>query len=270
MELYEGLSADDRYRRFFSAFHASHSFVNQWIRRTHRYGFGLVAIADQGRAGARLVGEAGYVLVPNGDGEFAITVAHDWRGWLGPYLLDLLVAVAAARGVPNLEADILTDNRPMQSVVRHRGHVTVGDGDDFTVVRVAIGAASGHQPTWPSTRGRRLLVEVPGGRWSHGGDAHRAGFEVLSCGGMGQRCPALQGEPCPLAEAADVIVMALPPSDTRSRDLLAAHARLHPGVPIVVQTTAKRAALDATGCSISSGSSAAVAIAAVRRALGDD
>ena len=43
----------------------------------------------------RLVAEAGYALLPDGNGEFALTVAAGWRGWLGPYLLDAIVTAAA-------------------------------------------------------------------------------------------------------------------------------------------------------------------------------
>ena len=274
MALYEGLSADDRYRRFFSSYHAPLIFVRSWIRRTTKAGFGMVAVVDADGPAPRLVGEAGYTLLPNDDGELAITIAHDWRGWLGPYLLDLLVVAAAARGVPNLEADVLTENRPMQTVLHHRGDVTIDDTSDFTVVRLAIGAASGATPTWPASLGRRVLVEIPGGRWPHGGAAHRAGIEVLSCGVREATCPALRGDACPLAAGADLIVVALPPSDERTQALLAAHARLHPDVPIVVQGTSKRQRAperthdDEHGaCSLHAGSSAAEAIAVLHQVL---
>jgi len=276
MALYDALSADDRYRRFFSSYHAPLTFVRTWIRRTAKAGFGLVAVADEGKPSARLVAEAGYTVLPNGDGELAITIAHDWRGWLGPYLLDLLVVAAAARGVPNLEADVLMENRPMQSVLHHRGDVTIDDNDDFTVIRLAIGAASGPTPTWPSSPGRHVLVEIPGGRWPHGGAAHKAGFEVLSCGVREAGCPALHGRPCPLAAGADVIVVALPPSDARSRALLSAHARLHPDIPLVVQGGPKggQGAADHAGgpefrCALHAGSTATEAVAALREVLGD-
>ena len=217
--LYTGLSLEDTYRRFFSAFGGRH-FAPTWYARTRDEGFGIVAVLDDGLPEARLVAEVGYILLPNGDAEFGLTVARDWRGWLGPYLLDVLVAVAAAKGIPNLEADILTENRPMQTLVRRRGPVTMGPGDDFSVVRVAIAAASPGRPSWPATPGRhRLLVEAQGGRWAHAADAARAGFEVLTCGGPDAKCPALEGRACPLAEGADVIVVARPPSDARTQSL---------------------------------------------------
>ncbi len=266
--LYEGLSVEDRYRRFFSAF-GGRRFARSWFERTRDEGFGLVAVIDDGGLNERLVADVGYVMLENGDAEFGLTVARDWRGWLGPYLLDLLVAVAAEHGIPNLEADILTENRPMQTVVRRRGVATMGDGEDFSVVRVAIAAASHDRPSWPATPGHhRLLVEASGGRWAHARDATRAGFEVMSCGGPDARCPALEGRACPLAADADVIVLARPPTDERTRQLLAAHADLHPGVPVIVQ----RAAGDPgdPACSLRAGSTGAEVVATLRRAVGDD
>jgi len=266
--LYEGLSVDDTYRRFFSAF-GPRGFAPKWYARTRDEGFGLVAVVDDGLPVARVVGEVGYVLLANGDAEFGLTVAADWRGWLGPYLLDVLVAVAAANGIPNLEADILTENRPMQTLVRRRGVVTMGDAEDFSVVRIAIAAASPDRPSWPATPGRhRLLVEAQGGRWAHAADATRAGFEVLTCGGPDARCPALEGRVCPLAEGADVIVVARPPSDAHTRSLIAAHARLHPNVPVIVQ---RRAEEGGNGtCSLLAGSTGAEVAATLRRVVGDE
>ena len=87
-----------------------------------------------------LVAEAGYAILPDGDGEFDITVASGWRGWLGPYLLDALVAAAAARGVPRLQADVLLDNVKMFALVAHRGYKTL-DRAEFSEVRIAIDAA---------------------------------------------------------------------------------------------------------------------------------
>lgn len=57
----------------------------------------------------------------------------------GAYLLDAIVAAAAARGVPNLEADILVSNARMPALVPHRGYVTLARRG--SEVRVAIDAA---------------------------------------------------------------------------------------------------------------------------------
>ena len=184
------------------------ALVRTWVERCRDGGLGLVAVVDDGEPSSRVVADAGYVLRPNGDGEFALTVAADRRGWLGPYLLDVLVEAAAERGVRNLEADILTENRVMLSLVRRRGYVTDGD-TDFLVVHVVIGT-EGHGPVWPSgAAGTQLLVEQPGGRWEGRKRALHAGFDVLVCG-FREDCPALQGRPCPLADEADAIVVAFP------------------------------------------------------------
>lgn len=135
--LFEGLSDEDRYYRFFNLSHPDRRFLKQMTRAEAGGGCRLVAIVSG--AEDSLVAEAGYAILPNGNGEFAITVARDWRGWLGPYLLDALVTAAAARGVPNLEADILVDNVRMLALVSNRGFVTLNH--DLSEVRVAIDAA---------------------------------------------------------------------------------------------------------------------------------
>ena len=135
--LFEGLSEDDRYYRFFGLSHPGRKFLEQMARAEDEGGYRLVAVI----AGAenKLVAEAGYALLPDGNGEFALTVAGGWRGWLGPYLLDAIVAAAAARGVPNLQADILVTNVQMLALVSHRGYVRLHR--EASEIRVAIDAA---------------------------------------------------------------------------------------------------------------------------------
>ena len=106
--LLEALSDEDRHYRFFNLYHPARKFVEQMTRAEEEGGYRLVAVVSGPEES--LVAEAGYAILPDGDGEFALTVAPGWRGWLGPYLLDALVAAAAARGVPNLQADILLEN----------------------------------------------------------------------------------------------------------------------------------------------------------------
>jgi hypothetical protein len=100
---YDGLSDDDRYRRFFSGFRPPRSFFERLVNVGERGGFGLAATMGAGGdvvGGARIVGEASYELLPNGDGELAITVAADQRGWVGSYLLDARAGASAERSVP--------------------------------------------------------------------------------------------------------------------------------------------------------------------------
>ncbi len=234
--LYASLEDDDLYLRFFTAHAPPERFVAQLAGVGERGGFGLVAeLHEPGRPG-RIVAEAAYELLPDGDGELGITVAPPQRGWLGPYLLDRLVRHAGERGVANLHADVLVANRRMVGMLRARGCVVVDHDERPAMVRVAIGA-SRRTPTWPARHERsRLLVEVPGGRW-HAEDAARAaGFDVLACPGPSRgwsTCPALRGEPCPLAAGADVIVDAQ--RGDLGADLQGAHERLHPTVPLCVE-----------------------------------
>jgi len=137
--LFRGLSDDDRHHRFFSLRPPARPFVEQMTRAAEQGGYRLVAVVSG--AEDALVAEAGYALLPDGDGEFALTVASAWRGRrLGRYLLGAIVAAAAARGVPNLQADIMLGNAPMLALVRDRGYLTL-HRDEFSDMRIAIDAA---------------------------------------------------------------------------------------------------------------------------------
>ena len=144
-ELLDGLSQEDRYYRFFSLSRPGRKFVEQMTRAAEDGGYRLVAVLSGAKDA--LVAEAGYAILPDGNGEFALTIAAGWRGWLGPYLLDALVAAATSRGVPNLQADILTDNARMLALVSHRGYVTLDR--EYSQVRIAVAAA---QPAHAAAR----------------------------------------------------------------------------------------------------------------------
>lgn len=246
--LYDALTFEDRRRRFFSAFRPDSEWCHEWATVGQRGGFGVVAVvtdaadadtvaAGSGVAGEVVAGEAGYAMRSDGDGDFAITVAHDWRGWLGPYLLDVLVRHAANAGVANLQADVLLENAPMLSVLRLRDPVALGH-DDGTV-RLSVGTA-GTIASWPAADERpKVLVEVAGRRWSGERAAEEAGLVTAMCSGPAALtrtgCPVLRGEPCPLAANADAIVVLLDPDDERTQQLIEGHRRLSPGVPLLVR-----------------------------------
>jgi RimJ/RimL family protein N-acetyltransferase len=234
--LYAGLDLEDQYRRFFTAYHPRRAFLEHLATMADRGGFGLVAVVRSADGTEELVGECGYSVLPNGDGELGITVAAPWRGWLGPYLLDTLLSVAADRGVPNLEAEVLVANGPMLALARSRDCVVM-DHPDLSVVRVLIGTAP-PSASWPGRHDRpRILVEGPGTTW-HQEAARAAGLEVVTCPGPSvrrQACPALSGRPCPLAAGADAIVVRHPVDEEPWSELVASHQRLHAGVPVCVE-----------------------------------
>lgn len=240
--LYDGLTGDDRYRRFFSGYTPGEEFYDHAVSIHERGGEALVAVVRDADGSERLVAEADYEPLPDGDGELAMTVAADWRGWLAPCLLDALVQAAADSGVANLEADVLCENRSMLSLLRARGCVMLAH-PDWTVIRVAIGA-SGRLPVWPpSAPGPRVLVEATAGRWRAEAELRESGATVIACPGpremaVRDRCPVLRGEPCPLVDTADAVVFALRGVSDEEAQILDAHVRMHPGVPVIVDLPA--------------------------------
>jgi hypothetical protein len=237
--LYATLSDEDRYRRFFSAFVPDRPFFEHMATVVGRGGFGVVALDAEDR----IVAEANYELLPDGDGELGMVVAEGWRGWLGAYLLDTLVEAACCRGVPNIEADVLVVNGRMLSLLRRRGYATL-TSDDWTSLRLIVGTA-GVTPVWPPAGAGapgadrpRVLVEARGGRSSVGSEVEARGLAVITCSGPRgprPRCPVLAGRPCPLAAAADAIVVTNPGDDDLWPALIPAHGELHPGVPVYVE-----------------------------------
>jgi hypothetical protein len=234
--LYARLDAESRYRRFFSSYRPNRAFFERMVAAPERGGVELVAeVSDPPGEVPRIVAEAGYEMLANGDGELAITVDGAWRGWLGPYLLDALLEAAGAAAVPNLEADILATNGPMLALLRARGHATLPTGD-WTTLRAIIGT-TGPAPVWPGgQQGLRILVEGAAGD-RHTQEMKAAGLHVIRCPGTtGRRpqCPALVGEPCPLASGADAIIVTHPPDTDAWHAVRTAHPQLHPGVPVCV------------------------------------
>ena len=249
--LYETLSISDRHRRFFGAFRPHLDWCRQWADIASRGGFGVLAIVHRDGVPDEVAGEAGYAIRDDGDGDLAVTVAPSWRGWLGPYLLDVLVRHAAATGLANLQAEVLLENGPMLSLLSRRGPVALGH--DSGVVRLSIGT-SGPVPTWPPADARpRVLVEVAGRRWAGEQAAESAGLATAMCAGPAARgddaCPVMHGGRCPLADEADAIVVLLDPDDERGASLIQAHRDQSPGIPVLVRHhTPTHDGADVLGC----------------------
>jgi len=235
--MYAALDQDDLYRRFFQAHVPPPRTIERILSPRARGGIGLVAVVEEADGTARIVAETSYEPLPQGGADLGITVAQHWRGWLGPYLLDALFEAARERGVTNIQADVLVENRRMLALARSRGYATIDHSERPSIVRVVMGT-SGRTPPWPGPhRAPRVLVEASGGRWHHETEVRAAGFEVVVCSGpaVHRACPALAGAPCPLASQADVVVDAVAPDTEEGRALLAAHDRLHAGVPVCVE-----------------------------------
>jgi len=234
--LFDGLTADDRQRRFFQQYHPQPDFIERLVTAGERGGAGFVAVAiDDNGLERQLLGEAGFVLVPDGNGEVAMTLTPGGRDWLGPFLLDAVCEAAAVEGVANLESDVLTTDRAMLALLRSRRSVNM-EHTGWRVVRVLVGTSKSG-PSWPRRHDHlRVLVETPGGRWHAEADAHTAGLQVLTCSGPGTPpCPALVGDQCALADAADSIIVARPRHDESWQQLLESHAVARPDVAVCLE-----------------------------------
>jgi GNAT superfamily N-acetyltransferase len=222
--LYRRLSADDRRRRFFVGHEPSEQTTRHWLTVAERGGLAMLAEVVDPDGSTTTVAEAGYAMLDDGDGELAITVDPSWRGWLGGWLLDVLVRQAAAHGIENLHADVLVENRVMIGLLRHRGYAAV-DHPDWNTIRLVI-STTGHTPGWPPRHaGRRLLAAASGARWDGEAAAKEAGFDVRTCAGPEERdgeCPLLRGDDCPLLDGVDAVVFDLVPSSRQHRALITA------------------------------------------------
>lgn len=235
-QLFRGLDSESRYRRFFTAAGPPADYCERLSRIAERGGVGIVAVelpAD------RIVAEADAEPLPDGNGEIGITVDRRWRGWLGPYLLSLLRRRAGECGMHNLEAEILAGNLPMRALTRSCGEALLPQRD-WQTVRVVFGA-EGTAPSWPSTgldseSRPTVLVELRTMATGALAGLQEAGYEVLACTGRtrgGPPCPMLADDgDCPLAQHADVVVVAVPDRAECDR-LMELHRRRHPEVPVV-------------------------------------
>lgn len=138
LDLYRRLDTGDLHLRFFSTFRPSHHFVDHWLDRSRRGGEVLIVIEHRTHRPDRVIADAGYIPTGPDIAELAMTIDPHRRGWLGPYLLELVVERAHANGIAQLTADVLTTNAPMLALLRARG-CTLLKSDDPAVVRLMIG-----------------------------------------------------------------------------------------------------------------------------------
>jgi RimJ/RimL family protein N-acetyltransferase len=237
-EFYGRLDRPDLHRRFFTGGVPPPTFFQHWASIGDGGGLGLLVELDEGTGAdddRRLIGEAGYALLASGDGELGIAVEAGHRGWLGPWLLALLLDHAHDRGVPNLQAVVLVDNPAMMRLAERRGFVVL-DHLDWGTVRITM-STTGRVPTWPGTHERpRVLIESRRTRSSSEETLRRIGFDVAVCNGPCRShgsCPVLEGERCPLVEGADAVVVDLPPDDPLTTELIDAERLIHPGVRLI-------------------------------------
>ncbi len=119
--LFEGLSAESRWLRFFSEAYDAGAVVRWATEVDYDRRFGLVATAG---AEQRLVAHAGWERLRDraDKAELALAIADDFQGrGLGTILLGQLAEAAHAAGVTLLDAEVLPQNHQMLQVLRDAG-----------------------------------------------------------------------------------------------------------------------------------------------------
>jgi acetyltransferase len=82
----------------------------------------------------RLIGDA-----DRGSGEFSVLVHDDYQSkGLGFKLVDVIIGIAQEKGFHEIHGDILSDNRPMLSLVQDLGFALVSREDGVTAVRLSL------------------------------------------------------------------------------------------------------------------------------------
>jgi succinyl-CoA synthetase alpha subunit/GNAT superfamily N-acetyltransferase len=133
--LYESLSDESRYLRFFSpAPRELAGTIGPRLELDERH-FALVAELDDD-----IVGVADYYRKDGDIAEVAFTVRDGQQGrGLGTLLLDHLAEVATARGITCFVAQVLSRNRPMRDVFAAAGFEVTWSRADLGVLEVTLG-----------------------------------------------------------------------------------------------------------------------------------
>jgi RimJ/RimL family protein N-acetyltransferase len=234
-DLYDRLSPSDLQRRFFTGGMPHEDFLHRWASASGMDSLVLVAELTEADE-VQLVGEAGYTTLECGDAELGITVDPAHRGRLGSWLLDSLLRHANEYGIANMQAIVMTDNRPMLALARKRGYAVLGH-PDWGIIRLAM-STSGHQPSWPLRSDKpRVLVETNRSRWVGEETLRQAGFDVTIClgaKGASPQCPVLEGLVCPLVEGADAVIVDFVDDSGTAVALTDAERVVHPDARVIV------------------------------------
>ena len=132
-----GLSTTSRYYRFFGPI--AELPAREIDRLVHLDGVTQAALIVCAFAdGAmRIVGEARYAIAPDGEAEFALSVAEDWRHrGLGSLLMADIEHRVRRLGARLLQADVLYANDPMRRLARKAGFMAAAVPNDARLIRI--------------------------------------------------------------------------------------------------------------------------------------
>ena len=138
-----GLSEEARYMRFVSMMRElTPRMLSRYTQVDYHRELALVAtceLADQaGQRHETIIGLAHYLRNPDGRGaEYALVIADNWQGHgLGRRLMTRLIDAAREQGLEYIEGIVLSNNRPMLSLMTKLGMVDDPDPDDSSMRRV--------------------------------------------------------------------------------------------------------------------------------------
>jgi GNAT superfamily N-acetyltransferase len=133
-----GLSPESRYNRFFGAlYELPPAELDRVIHLDRKYELALLAEARVDGAPIA-IGEARYALAADRlEGEFALSVADDWRGkGLGTLLMADIECRARSFGAGHLCGEVLRSNQPMKALARKNGFRMADVPRDGRLVRI--------------------------------------------------------------------------------------------------------------------------------------
>jgi acetyltransferase len=138
-----GLSEEARYMRFVSMMRElTPRMLSRYTHVDYHRELALVATVpetdDAGQTVESIIGLAHYLRNADGLGaEYALVIADDWQGHgLGRRLMSRLIEAAREQGLTYIEGLVLSNNRPMLSLMTGLGMTNDPDPDDHAMRRV--------------------------------------------------------------------------------------------------------------------------------------
>ena len=137
-EFLEHLSEENRYLRFMKWVKVPNERLVSFLTDIDYERHMAFACVVPGEKGEPLVGQARYVVNPDGKScEFSIVIADAWhKSGVAGLLMQALLDAARARGLATMEGIVLRANREMIRFVRALGFEVWPSPEDPTLVRV--------------------------------------------------------------------------------------------------------------------------------------
>ena len=123
MELFENLSPESRYRRFFSPMKSlSRDFLVRFTQVDYDRHIGLVALGREDDE-EKMLGVARVIMDPDRkNGEFSVAVGDKWQGQgVGRRLLERCLDAGRDYGLETVQGYVLAENRQMLNLGRELG-----------------------------------------------------------------------------------------------------------------------------------------------------